>query len=181
MKTTIRHKLFTLRKWDASDAPSLAEHANDIVISRNVRDGFPHPYSINDATSYIEYLHISNTADLNFAIVINDKAVGGIGLVTFTDIERYGAELGYWLGTAFRGQGIMTEVVRTFTKYVLLNTNIVRLFASVFEFNRASARVLEKTGFRFIGTLRKAAFKDNRFVNMLYYEIIDEDISTLPF
>ena len=137
-----------------------------------MRDIFPHPYTLSDAETYIASTLRAEAVGQNFAIVINNEAAGGIGLVPQTDVERYSAELGYWLGSTYHNRGIMTEAVRSFSAYVFEHTNLVRLFAVVFDFNIASARVLEKAGFRLVGTLRKAAFKDGRFVDIGYYELV---------
>ncbi|MDR2533358.1 MAG: GNAT family N-acetyltransferase [Tannerellaceae bacterium] len=172
MKAIISHPLFAVRPWEPSDAASLAFHANDVRISRNVRDAFPNPYAISDAEAYIASTFHPSAAGCNFAIVINNEAAGGIGIIPQTDVERYSAEIGYWLGATYHNRGIMTEAVRTFAAYVFEHTSLVRLFASVFDFNIASARTLEKAGFRLVGKLRKAGFKDGRFVDMGYYELI---------
>jgi RimJ/RimL family protein N-acetyltransferase len=167
----IQKESFLLRPWEAGDAASLAENANNIKIWQNVRDCFPHPYTVVDGRDFIE-LATSKPAVQDFAIVIDGKAVGGIGIVPLSDVERFGAEIGYWIGEPFWNKGIVTQAVQTMVAYLFEHTNIVRLFAPVFVHNMASARVLEKNGFRQVGILKKAAFKNNRFVDMLYYDLV---------
>ena len=70
------------------------------------------------------------------------------------------AEIGYWLAEPFWGQGIATEAVRQLVEYTFYYFDIVRLYAEVFETNKASMRVLEKNGFYLEGVRRKAVFKN---------------------
>jgi RimJ/RimL family protein N-acetyltransferase len=168
---SIQTKTLLLRPWQPEDIPALAAEANNIRVSGNLRDSFPYPYTEEDAEAFIRYA-CAKPSPQEFAIVIDGKAVGGIGLVPLTDIERFSAEIGYWTGEAWWNRGVATEAVRTFADYLLAHTNFVRLFACVFDYNLPSAHVLEKAGFRRVGVLQKAAFKNNRFVDMFYYERI---------
>ena len=88
---------------------------------------------------------------VNFAIRTEGVLIGGIGLMTNEKpIAKHKAEIGYWLGKPFWGQGIMTEVARVFSDYWLDN-GFIRLEATVFVPNLASKRVLEKAGFTLEG------------------------------
>ncbi|NIR77506.1 MAG: GNAT family N-acetyltransferase, partial [Gemmatimonadetes bacterium] len=75
------------------------------------------------------------------------EAAGGIGISPGRDVERVSAEVGYWLGRAHWGRGIMTEVVRRFTAWAIERFELTRIFALPYARNRASARVLEKAGY----------------------------------
>ncbi|MDR1259382.1 MAG: GNAT family N-acetyltransferase [Tannerellaceae bacterium] len=166
---SIRRENFIIRPWQAEDAQSLAAEANNVKIWNNLHDSFPHPYREEDAREYIG--RVSGQWPLtDFAIVVDGNAVGGIGLTPGRDVERFSAEIGYWIGESYWNRGIVTQVVNAFAEYLISSTNIVRLFALVYENNPSSARVLEKAGFRRAGILRKAAFKNNRFLNIHYYE-----------
>ncbi len=142
----MKKPLFKCRVWHPSDAESLAKHANNIKIWKNVRDFFPHPYTLEDALFYINIVK-DEKKPLNFAIAVDDQAVGGIGLVPGQDVERLNAEIGYWLGEEFWGQGIMTAAVKEMVGYTFENLDFVRLHTHVFEYNIPSMHVLEKVGF----------------------------------
>lgn len=171
---TIEKENYIVRPWRLSDAPSLAQSANNIRVWQNVRDGFPNPYTEADAVAFIT---MSSQADpvTNFAIVVDGAAVGGIGWVPHGDVERFSAEFGYWLAEPLWGRGIMSAVVNDFVDFVFAKTDIVRLYAGIFAFNEASGRVLEKAGFRRVGTLEKAAFKNGRFTDKILYEQVKKD------
>ncbi len=89
----------------------VAKYANNRNIWLNLRDGFPHPYSIDDANKFIANA-LAKKPETSFAIASHKEAIGSIGLTIGKDVHRYTAELGYWLAEPFWGQGIMTEAVR---------------------------------------------------------------------
>ena len=133
---------YVLREWRLSDAASLAENANNINIWNNVRDYFPNPYSEEDGKKFIEMVLSKPKPSTDFAIVVDEKAVGGIGIVLKDDVERIGAEIGYWLGKTYWNKGIMTGVVKEMIEYVFLNFPVQKIFALVFDFNIASHKAL---------------------------------------
>lgn len=169
----IKLKHCTLRGWRVGDETSLALHANSYKIWRNVRDRFPHPYTLEDAQRWIE--HASGEDPMtNFAIVVNDAAVGGIGLVFHDDIYHRSAELGYWLGEAYCGQGLATEAVGGIVEWAFDNFDIARIYAGVLAWNPASARVLEKAGFQLEARLRQAVTKEGVTMDELLYTFVRE-------
>ena len=166
---------FILRPWKVSDAKALARHLNNKKIWDNCRDGLPFPYTETDADAFIKYA--SEQVEQNeYCIEANHEAIGNIGFVRGTDVERFGAEIGFWLGSRCRGRGMMTAAVRQAVEWMFANTPIIRIFAAAYATNPASQRVLVKTGFRHVGTFRKAFFKNGAFVDGCYYELLkDED------
>ena len=100
----------------------------------------------------------------------NDFLIGLLGFESLRHGHR--AEIGYWLARPYWGQGIMTNVVRAACTYSIEQWNLVRITANVFEFNTASARVLEKNGFHLEGTLRKVHLKDDRFIDAKLYALV---------
>lgn len=158
-----------LRPWQPSDAEPLARQANDVRIWNNVRDRFPHPYTRTDADTFIALVS-GKRPPRDFAVVVGDETAGGIGYVSGTDGAHASAEIGYWLGEAYRGRGIMSEAVDLLAEHIFATTDIRRLVASVFAGNAASMRVLEKAGFRRIGIRCKAVVKDGHAIDLHDYE-----------
>ena len=165
----LQGKLCAVRPWRVEDAQSLASEANNRKIWRNVRDAFPHPYTLDDARAWLEASAAAGEASTNFAIEVGGRAVGGIGYRPLDDVHRRSADFGYWLGESFWGRRIATEAARMFAEYIFESTNLVRLEARVYAWNPASARVLEKAGFEFEGRRVKGCFKDGEFVDELIY------------
>lgn len=157
-----------IRNWHSADAGYLARYANNRNVWRNLRDAFPHPYTLSDAREFIRFASFGHPPT-HFAIEIDGVAAGSIGLVLRSDVYRRTAEIGYWLGEPFWGQGIATRAVTGLTEYAFANLDLVRVYAGVFEWNEASKRVLEKSGFIQEARLRKGAFKDGQIIDELIY------------
>jgi [ribosomal protein S5]-alanine N-acetyltransferase len=154
----LRGERCTLRRWRLDDAPSLAQHANNLNVAKHLRDRFPHPYSLRDAQQFLRSIPNAGPT-LNFAIEVDGQACGGLGYVPGNDVERYAAEVGYWLGEARWGKGIVTEALTMFTEHAFADVGLLRLFALPFADNTASIRVLEKAGFACEGILRASCVK----------------------
>ena len=82
--------------------------------------------------------------------------------------------MGYWLGEPFWGQGIVTHAVRAMTEYAFATFDLVRLYATVKEWNPASARVLEKCGFTLEARLRRSFTKDGKTGDLFLYALVRE-------
>jgi [ribosomal protein S5]-alanine N-acetyltransferase len=163
-----------VRSFVDEDVAALALHANSVVVWRNLRDRFPHPYREVDARSYITHVR-AQTPETSFAIAVEGQAVGGIGLLVGMDVERVSAELGYWLAEPYWGRGIVTECVRAVTTLALGELGLTRVYAVPFSGNAASCRVLEKAGFQLEGRMRKSAIKEGRVMDQLLYAFVKSD------
>jgi RimJ/RimL family protein N-acetyltransferase len=155
-----------LRSWRPNDAAGLASHANNRKIWLNLRDAFPHPYSLSNAESFLAAA-VDESPPLHFCIASRDQAIGGISLRPGADVERFSAELGYWLGEEFWGQGIATAAIQSITQYGIMTLDLHRIFALPYARNAASIRALEKAGYICEGRLRQSAFKDGRFEDQI--------------
>jgi [ribosomal protein S5]-alanine N-acetyltransferase len=160
-----------VRSWQWRDRDSIVRHANNRNVWINLRDRFPHPYTVADAKSWLGSV-IGRIPETNFAIAsANDEAVGGIGFILQQDVAYRSAEIGYWLGEDHWGRGLATEAVRAITEYAFAHHDLCRIYALVFEWNVASARVLEKAGYLLEGRLKKSVTKDKKTIDELMYAI----------
>jgi RimJ/RimL family protein N-acetyltransferase len=164
----------TLRPFQPTDAPSLARHADDRRIWLNLRDRFPHPFTVADAERYIAAV-AARPRLTSFAIDVAGEAVGSVSLRPGDDVERLSAEIGYWLGAQFWGRGIMSDAVRGATAYAFDQLGLVRVFALPFARNPASSRVLEKAGYAREGVLRRSAVKDGQILDQHLYAAVADD------
>ena len=162
-----------VRSHRADDAASLARYANNRNVSRNLRDAFPFPYTLADAEQWLERT-LRQSPETNFAMASPTEVIGGIGLTFGEDVYRRSAEIGYWLGEPFWGRGIATAALRAVTDYAFAQHDLVRVHAAVYEWNPASARVLEKAGYVLEGRLRKSVTKDGQTIDGLLYARIRE-------
>lgn len=165
---------FILRKFVPEDAESLAYHANNPNISGLMTDAFPYPYKLNDAINFIEYTR-NNCDALIYAIDIENKAVGGIGVHPQKDINRKNAELGYWLSQHYWGKGVMTAAVRQCIPDAFAQLDIYRIFARPFGKNIASKQVLLNAGFKLEAVIKKGFFKNGEFDDEYIYSLRRDD------
>lgn len=164
----------TLRSWEWRDRDSIVRHANNRKVALNLRDRFPHPYTQRDARNWLDAV-IGLEPETNFAIDVAGEAVGGIGYTIQYDVARRSAEVGYWLGEDFWGRGIATEALIAVTDHAFANHDLCRVFAHVFDWNQASARVLQKAGYAFEGRMRKSVTKEGQTIDQLMYAMIREE------
>ena len=160
-----------VRSWRWSDLESIVRHANNRNVWINLRNRFPHPYTTIDARRWLQSV-TEDKPEINFAIAVRDEAVGGIGFMLQQDVAHRSAEIGYWLGEEFWGRGIATDALIAVTEYAFSSHDLCRLYAHVFEWNHASARVLEKAGYLFEGRQRKSVTKEGQTIDQLMYATI---------
>lgn len=140
------------------DAEALVRHADNVNVARQLRDRFPHPYTRGAAHAFLRYT-TSSDRPTNLAIEVDGEAAGGVGFVPGADVERYSAEVGYWLGESLWGRGITTEALTMLTTHCFEAENLLRCFALPFANNVGSIRVLEKAGYTLEGILRSSSVK----------------------
>jgi RimJ/RimL family protein N-acetyltransferase len=162
---------FRIREFIETDIDALVRYANNSRVAKQLEDRFPHPYTIEDARQWLARLTEQDPLT-NFVITSPDEVIGGIGLDLGEDVYFRTAEIGYWLGEPFWGQGIATRAVRAMTQWAFDKLNLVRLQARVFETNPASGRVLEKAGFSCEGRLRQSVTKQGKTMDQTIYAIL---------
>ncbi len=169
----MNHLNVRLRHFVPGDAEHLAEIANNPKIAANLRDGFPSPYTLEDAQKYIADAMTANPT-IRFAIEWNGEHVGNVGIFPGDDIYRLSAEIGYFVAEPYWGKGIATEAIKQIVEYGFSSLGMVRIYAGVFEYNPASMKVLEKCGFQKEGIARKALIKNGKIWDEHRYAIVRE-------
>ena len=132
-----------LRPLRYADREIIANLANNKKIWNNVRDMFPHPYTLAEADKFLDMVKRQEPL-ITFAIEYEFQFCGVIGMVLQKDVYRKSAEIGYWIGEPFWGKGITTKALSLATQYAFETLELERLFANIFEGNEASKKVLEK-------------------------------------
>ena len=154
--TVLETDRLILRPFQPGDAPQMAELAADIDVAAGTAS-LPHPYALADAEQFIARLQPPNSADTDhvFALVLqsDDRWIGVIGLHEARDYRR--AEMGYWLGKPYWNQGYASEAARRLVRYGFEVLDLNRIYASCYAPNVGSARVLQKAGMAYEGTLRQ--------------------------
>lgn len=161
---------FKLRPFQTIDIESLMEYADNYKIAAYLTNQFPHPYTRESGEAFIK-MATQHSPPTIFAIDINGKASGGIGLHPQIDIHIKNAELGYWLAEPFWGQGIMTKAVIQIVDYGFKNLDINRIFASPFGSNIGSQKVLEKAGFVLEAKFEDTIYKNGEYLDELIFAV----------
>lgn len=162
-----------LRPWRMDDAEDLTAAINNPKIQNNLRDGIPYPYTEKDAEEFIGLmLHADPDRMFAFAIAVEDKAVGSIAVERGQNIHRRTGELGYYVAEPYWNRGIGESAVRQIVEYVFAHSDIVRIYAEPFSYNKGSCRILEKNGFQLEGVMRRNAVKNGEFLDMKLYSVI---------
>ena len=136
-----------------ADAVCIAELANDVEVAR-MTTGVRYPYSLSDAELYLGALARSGPARAR-AFLIDHSEVGPIGMAALYRGKGFCAELGFWLGGAFRRRGLATEAGCGLLGWAARDWSCRVALAGHFIDNPMSGRVLEKAGFLYTGEVRE--------------------------
>lgn len=165
----------SIREWRIDDKAALAVNLNNPKVQNNLRDGLPYPYTEQDAQQFIQAMLSSDKNDtFAFAITLDEKVIGSIGVFRQDNIHSRTAEMGYYIGESYWGNGYATSAIRQVCQYVFEHSDIIRIFAEPFSHNTASCRALEKAGFKYEGTLKSNVVKCGNVIDMKMYALIRE-------
>ena len=132
-----------------------------------------HPYTKEDARAFLVLAQEPDKIWLAVTLRADGRQIGGVGLRV--DEPHQNAELGYWLGVPYWGQGYATEAGREILRYGFNGLGLHRIFASHFGHNPASGNVLRKLGMRHEGCQREHLRKWDRFVDSELYGILRQE------
>lgn len=165
-----------LRPFTLADAPEVKRMAGRKEIAANALN-IPHPYESGMAEDWIR-THadaFKEGTQVNFAVTDRQKShlLGAIGLVL--DSEHRKADLGYWIGMKYWGNGYCTEAAEAILYYGFNQLNLHRIHANHLARNPASGRVMQKTGMQYEGYQREHVQKMGRFEDLVLYGILKPD------
>jgi [ribosomal protein S5]-alanine N-acetyltransferase len=158
-----------LRPFRLEDAAEVQRLCSDPRIAAGTL-AIPHPYPDGAAEEWIAR-HPSDGSD-TFAIERKEDGalVGAIGLRLEPEHRR--AELGYWIGVPYWGQGYATEGTEAVLRHGFHEHDLNRVYAFHFTVNPASGRVLQKIGMSHEGVRRAHSLKDGRYLDSECYAIL---------
>lgn len=168
-----------LRPLKLSDAETIRTLAGDRAIAATTLH-IPHPYPQGAAEDFIQASWDAMAAEQAFTFGVVRKSdhtfLGCVGL--HMDDENASAEIGYWMGVPYWGQGYTTEAARRLVVFGFEEQDLNRIFARHFTTNPASGRVMQKIGMQYEGTLRHDVVKWGEFIDIAFYSILRSEYET---
>ena len=170
-------KRIVLRPLKNPDAKDIYLNIQDKTISENTLN-IPWPYKSEDAQIFIQKTKksLQKKSDFVFGIKLKAKneVIGCIGLHK-ANFEHKNAELGYWLGSKYWNQGIMTEAGMLILKFGFEKLKLHRIWCCVFSDNPASQKMVEKLSFKKEGLHRETSWREGRWRDNVRYGILDRE------
>jgi len=142
-----RTKRLLLRPFELDDAPRVQELAGDWEVAKTTSN-IPYPYHDGIAEEWITDGFRKRKSGIAYSWAIVREEV--VGCVSALDINGVQAELGYWIGRPDWGKGYATESSAEIISFGFQSLDLTHFIARCLVENHASARVLEKLGFRFL-------------------------------
>lgn len=174
---TLNTERLILRPFTVADASDVERLAG----AREVADTtlhIPHPYPKGGGEAWIS-THSSgwsNNTLLTLAIAPRESPAAIVGAISLAiDQPHSRAELGYWIGSEYWGQGFATEASRAMIAFAFTELGLHRVQARHFTRNPSSGRVMQKLGMQLEGVMRDAYFRWERFEDVALYAILADD------
>lgn len=158
-------KRLILRPWDQADAADLYQYAKNPAIGPAA--GWPVHTSVENSSEIIKTVLSANET---YAVCLKEdkKAIGSIGLMigknSNLDLSDQEAEIGYWIGEPFWGQGLIPEACLELIRHAFEDLKLEKLWCAYFDGNEKSRRVQEKCGFVYHHTNKDALWKQTNDV-----------------
>ncbi|MEA4956479.1 hypothetical protein SDC9_17801 [bioreactor metagenome] len=170
---------YNLRKFRNDDIDTITKYANNQNIAKWLTKEFPSPYSKKDAENFINITSKKEFMKV-FAIEVNGEAAGSISLSCNSKNEKNiifnsnknikKAEIGYWLAEKYWNNGITTSAIKEIIEYGFNNYKIECIYATPFENNIISQKILSKAGFNTDSKIKKI-IKNNESYDVIIYSI----------
>lgn len=177
MELRLDGKSINLRRLKKSDADSIYNHVKDYEIYRYTTN-IPHPYKKAQAKSFILSTFRNMKEGTGYNLGMEDPGTGKIiGMISLikVDSKNRNAELGYWLGKRYWGKGITSEAVSIMLSFGFGKLKLEKVYARVMHPNKASQKVLLKSGFKPEGRGRRHISKDGRWYDELRFGMLREE------
>jgi [ribosomal protein S5]-alanine N-acetyltransferase len=170
---TLETKRLLLRPFAMTDAKEVQRLAGDWAIADTTLT-IPHPYGDGVAEEWIATHQQTFDQEKGVTLAITRKSDGVLlGAIALLNFEKgHQAEIGYWVGKPYWGQGHCTEAAGAMLRYGFINLDLIRIHARYITRNPASGRVMQKLGMRHEGCRRQHATKWGKFDDVELYGIL---------
>jgi ribosomal-protein-alanine N-acetyltransferase len=161
-----------LRLFEPSDAKTVQLLAGNEEVARTTLS-IPHPYPDGAAEAWIERIRNAfNNGDLFSFAMIRKKDELLIGCVSLRVAKKENqAELAYWVGLPYWGQGYATEAAQSVCKFGFTDLKLKRIFAAAMVNNPASYTVMKKIGMKSEDSFPKQILKSGVYEELVHYAL----------
>lgn len=163
----------TIRSYHTNDVASLARHANDPHIARNMPNTFSHPFTSSSASAFIARALAPSRNNVKIwciSLTPTSECIGGCTFEPGPDVFSCNAEIGFWIGQGYWNRGLCTAICRALTDWAFglaserEGPKLQRVGAAVYgatstENETVAGKVLKKCGFREEGRMRGMVLK----------------------
>ncbi|MBN2011787.1 GNAT family N-acetyltransferase [candidate division KSB1 bacterium] len=175
----LQTKRLILRAFKMNDAPVVQFLAGDFAIA-DTTSTIPHPYPNGAAEDWISTHETDLLMDrgIDWAIARRQDSCL-IGAITIRIKENEKAEIGYWIGKPYWGQGYCSEAAQEVLEYGFLVKGLNRIYAFHFSRNPASGRVMQKIGMNQEGILRHHEKRWGKYEDLVVYGILRTEFNQI--
>jgi ribosomal-protein-alanine N-acetyltransferase len=174
---TLRTKRLLLRPFTRDDIAELVPLSGAREVAATTRI-IPHPYTFAHAEKFIEECDKGEEIKLAIVSQADSRLIGGC--VLRPDADDATAEIGYWIGVPYWGNGFATETAKALLQYSFEALQVNRVYAFHTANNPASGQVLQKIGLKHEGTMRQHQRKWGEFLDIEIYGMLREEWAATP-
>lgn len=129
-------------------------------------------YNAEFATKFV-----NNKNEDSIEIAIYNKEDEFVGMTGISDIDEYNknCSMGYWISKNQRRKGYITQAAKKVIEFAFKELKLHKINVSAFSYNEGSNKVLEKQGFRLVGTKKENVYRYNKYYDENIYELLSED------
>ena len=170
---TLETPRLILRRLQLEDAPDVFAYASDPEVARYTT--WSAHRSLEDSLEFVRAqlraYEEGQVAPWAMVDRQSGRVIGTAGFVAWAPVHAR-AEIGYAMGRAYWGRGLMTEAVRAILRFGFEHMGLNRIEGRCMPENPASARVMEKAGMRYEGLLREQMYIKGRFIDLKVYAML---------
>lgn len=179
MQVSFETERLTLRPFNHTDAAAVQVLAGNYEVAKTTLS-LPHPYPDGAAEIWIDFRRDAARQGHGYTFAITNKdnnlLLGAISLNLSSEHRR--AELGYWLGPPYWGNGYTTEAAARILQFGFDELKLNKIYAAAMIKNPASASVMIKIGMKHEGIFRQHVLKWGQPEDITYYGLTRDDYYT---
>jgi RimJ/RimL family protein N-acetyltransferase len=175
----LQHGRVFLRAGERADIPLFVAWMNDWRTTRTL--SLRAPMSSASEERWFEHMLDEQGKSAFFFVIClleDDRPIGTIGLF---QLEPYNGCAGLGISVGHdddRGRGYGSDALRALLRFAFGQLRLERVWLDVYDVNPGARRVYERVGFVYEGTLRRAVFREGRYLDVIRMAILADEWRT---